>query len=98
MAMNPSDAFILEPVGAHTQNASLSSAATITVPSGAGKIVVQAITQNIRMTLDGTAPTTTKGFRITAGNDPIAVPIGGATVLRFIEEIATATLEYQFSQ
>ena len=85
----------LRPSGSHTSNASLSSAVTLTVPDGASGVLVQAITQNIRYTLDGTVPTASLGFRLTAGDAPIMIPIEGAT-LKFIQETATATLQYQF--
>lgn len=95
--MDPRDALSLSPVGAHTANSSLSSAATISIPDGATKIVMQAITQNIRYTLGGTAPTTTLGFQLKAGDPPITVPVGAGTTFKFIEETATATLQYQFA-
>lgn len=95
--MDPRDAFVLNPVGAHTANSSLSSAATISIPDGATKIIVQALDQNIRYTVGGTAPTTTLGFQLKAGDPPIMVPIGAGTSFKFIEETTTATLQYQFA-
>ena len=58
------------------------------------RIIVQAFDQNIRYTLDGADPTPTFGFRLTATNDPIMIPLGPNTTLKFIEETASATLSY----
>lgn len=84
------------PRGSHTGGASISSVATITIPAGATQVMLQAITQNVRYTLDGTAATTTLGFQLKAGDPPIIVPVSASTVLKVIEETATASLQYQF--
>lgn len=87
------------PMGEHTQNSSLAAAVTIARPNVVppiSKIIVQAIDQNIRYTLDGSDPTPTFGFRLTATNDPITLGIGPNTSLRFVEEAATAVLTYVF--
>lgn len=90
------DQLNFSPVGAHTQNSSLSSAVTLTIPDGASKIMLQVQTQNVRLTIDGTAPTTSKGFQLKAGNPALLIPLGRATALKVIEEAATAVLDYQF--
>ena len=82
-------------VGAHTQNATLSSAQTITIAAGTTKLLIQAFTQNVRYTLDGTVPTATKGFRLTAGNDPTMIPVVTGQTVKLIEEAASASIEYQ---
>ena len=84
------------PVGAHTQNGSLSSVVSITVPGDATQWLAQAQTQNVRFTLDGTTATTTLGFQIKAGEAPMVVPVVGGQVIKVIEETATAVLDYQF--
>lgn len=93
------DALAFIPVGAHTQNSSLSSAVTLVTGStdktGAGKLLIQALTQNIRITLDGTAPTSSKGFRIIAGDPAVLIPLSPATTVKVIEETASASIEYQ---
>ncbi len=88
------------PIGTHQQNSSLATVQTIS-PPGAGsraqevdRIIVQAFTQNIRYTLDGSDPTTAFGFRLTATNDPITIKLGPNTTLKFVEEAATAILSY----
>ena len=85
-------------VAPHTSTAlSAVVAATINIPNTANYALVQALTQNIRFTLAGGLPTTTSGFRLTAGNDPIAIPIpNDRTTLSFIAETAGAILEMQF--
>jgi hypothetical protein len=69
------------------------------IPQGVYEIRMQAVTQNVRYTLDGTDPTPTSGFVLVAGNDPITIPIIiGRTRLKFIQAAAGAILEYQFGE
>ncbi len=84
-----------QPEGSHTRNAALSSAVTLTKPSGAGLIILQCETQNVKFTLDGTTPTATVGFLLTAGDPPILVPVAGAAV-KVIEVAASASVNYQW--
>ena len=90
------DQLNFNPVGAHTQNGTLSSAVTLTIPAAATKIMLQGQTQNIRYTLDGTAPTTSKGFQLKAGDPPVILSLGRSSAIKLIEEAATAVLDYQF--
>ena len=83
------------PIGSHTSNSSLSAATSITVPSNASGILAQALTQNVRFTLDGTTPTATLGFQLKAGDPPLLIPVGPGRTVRLIEETATANLQYQ---
>lgn len=84
------------PIGSHTQNSTLSTVQSVTVPVGASSIILQVQTQNVRFTIDGTAPTSSKGFRVTAGNDPLGFSVKAGQVLKFIEEATSAVLDYQF--
>jgi len=93
---NERNPFGFHPVGSHESAADYSSAVTVTIPTGADRFMIQTITQNVRFTLDGTTPTTTKGFRVTAGRDPIIFPLANETSLKIIEEAATAVVELQF--
>jgi hypothetical protein len=70
----------------------------INIPRGVNAMLVQAITQNIRYTISqNSSPSKTSGFRLTAGNDPLVIPIDPQTSeLRFVAEAAGAMLEYQF--
>ena len=83
------------PVGDHQQNSSLSSAVTIRdTTRTANAVLIQALTQNVRITLSGPANGAI-GFRITAGADAVLLPIGGAS-FQAQEETSGAVLEYQF--
>lgn len=92
------DRLRFNPLGAHADGTDVSSAATLTPPAGAGKLMLQALDQNVRYTLDGTTPTATKGFQLKAGDPPIILGIGGNTVVKLIEEAATADIQLQFGE
>lgn len=83
------------PVGDHQQNSSLSGEVIIRDDThAANAVLIQALTQNIRITLSGPA-SGVAGFRITAGADAVLLPIGNAA-FRAQEETSGAVLEYQF--
>lgn len=89
----------IAPIGAHTTNSSLSAAVTLTQPAGANRILLQAFTQNVRFlfteTTDTTVPTASIGFRLLAGERiDLSVPTG--TLLKVIEEAASASIQYQW--
>lgn len=92
----------LNPIGSHQQRADLTVARTLTPPPvthlQATKILVQAFDQHIRYTIDGAMPTATFGFRLIFGSDPIMITLGPDTILQFLEEAATATLQYIWGQ
>ena len=71
---------------------------TMNIPLHCGVVLVQALTQNIRYTTNGTNPTASSGFRLTAGNDPIAIMVTDKTTLKFVAETAGAYLEYEFGE
>lgn len=84
------------PIGAHTQNASLGSVVTLTLPDGANAFLMQATGQNIKYTVDGSNPTTTRGFTLYATGTPVIVYLpSNAVTVKVIESAATATLDYQ---
>jgi len=93
-----SDVLMFSPVGAHVDGADISSAVTLTPPAGATKIMIQSVTQNARITLDGTVPTATKGFQLQNGDQMMLIPLGDDTVIKVIEETATADLQYQWGR
>lgn len=67
-----------------------------TVPTDTEWVVVQPLTQNVRVTFDGTTtPTASVGIRLVAGT---LYKIKGILLskLKFIEETASATLEVVF--
>jgi hypothetical protein len=93
---NPEDTLEFEPVGSHFDGTDISSATELAAPSGATKLLIQALDQNIRITLDGTTPTATKGFQIKAGDPWQMIPLGNNTTVTVIEETATADIQYQW--
>ena len=86
------------PVGTHGQYTAgnMDTVQTIAIPSGATKVYLQATAQNARVTLDGTAATATKGFRLVATAQPTLFPVTKATSLQVISETAGAALDYLF--
>ncbi len=58
--------------------------------------MIQALTQNVRFTLDGTNPTATSGLQIKAGDPPMIIPVGASAILKVIQETATASLQFQW--
>lgn len=86
------------PSGTHQRLIGLSVVKTITFAANQQAIYLQALVQNIRMTTDGTAPAflvNPTGFQLRAGDPPVRLDFAPGTVLKFIEEAASATLQYQ---
>jgi len=92
-----SDLLRFDPVGSHYDGTAISSATTLTPPDGATKLLIQALAQSVRITLDGTAPETARGFQLKPGDPPVMIWTAGATV-KVIEEAATADLQYQWGK
>lgn len=86
----------LDIVGSHTSSRTISSASGITAPTGSSAIIMQAITQNVRYTIDGSTPTTTEGFQLKAGDPPVMVPLGFNASINVIQEAPTAVLSWQW--
>ena len=82
-------------IGSHTQNNTLAAAQTIDVPPSASHLLIQPLSQNVRLTLDGTVPTAALGFQIAAGSEKL-LPIESNGQVKVIEEAAGASIEYQF--
>ena len=95
MAETVFPAYVWQLVGSHTQDTSVSSATAITITAPANAILCGAQTQNILYTLDGTTPTTTKGFILVAGAVPTLIPVIPGQVVTFIEAAGSAKLDYQ---
>jgi len=90
----------LRTVGNHTRLDVDSGGDWIAKPAGvnvseqATHIQIQALTQNIRYTIDGSLATATHGFQLAAGSiSLIPVPNDGISVY---EEAAGAIVQYQF--
>lgn len=84
------------PIGPHYSNSSLSSAVALSKISNSRYLIVQALTQNVRFTLDGTTPTASLGFRLTAGDPPTIIDMERIGQIKFIEETASASIQYQW--
>ena len=85
------------PIGSHYDGTAISSEVTLTPPDGAYKLMIQALGQNVRLTLDGTTPTSSKGFQLKAGDPAVMIWVAGSTV-KVIEEAATADIQYQWGK
>lgn len=89
------DFYEYSPIGAHIRNTSLTSAVTLTKSEGATLVRLQALTQAVRYTLDGTTPSASLGFRLAAGAmEMIRVP--SDAVIRVIGEMVGAEIQYQW--
>lgn len=86
------------PIGDIGTSTISSTAVTLTKPRRANGILVTAVAQNIRYTVDGTAPTTTLGFLLsTSATAPTFIPVGRNTRLKFIRATGSdGTLNYQW--
>lgn len=65
-------------------------------PSDADGILIQATGQALRMTLDGTAPTTTKGFQLATAAPPLYIPLAGDTIVKVLQESASGRVQAQW--
>ncbi len=91
----------LRTVGAHTRldvaigGDFIKKLAGINVSEQATHIVMQALVQNIRYTIDDSQASDTHGFQLAAGaiTSPVPVPNNGVSVF---EEVAGAVIQYQF--
>ena len=91
------DLTVFQPLGTTRQRADMVALQTMGRPNTSPtptKVLLQALDQNVRFTVDGSAPTPTFGFRLTAGDAAIIITYHQSTVIQVIEEAATATLVY----
>jgi hypothetical protein len=84
----------IEPVGSHTQATVSGTVVTLSRPDGTNKILIQSLDQNIRVTIDGTTPTTTLGFQIKAGDPAVIINVAPRTIIKFISETGSASVQY----
>ena len=68
------------------------------LPLGTESVLVQAITKEVRYTLDGTNPTASFGFRLLTTQRPTKIEITESTILKFYGEDATSVLQLQAGQ
>jgi hypothetical protein len=92
---------VFKPVGNHIAGTDISSA-TVIMPGPMGvnqfadKAIIQTTSQNIRYTLDGTAPTTVVGFQLKATDPPRQILLTSGVTLTVIEEAGGAVFQVQF--
>ena len=63
------------------------------LPPNTESVLIQAIADEVRMTLDGTAPTAAVGFRLLLTEPPLRINITEHTILQFFGEGATSAIE-----
>lgn len=80
----------ISPIGNHSRYTSLATARTLTPPSNADALLIQAITQNIVFTLDGTTATANNGFVLYKSSDPLLITIPQNRTISIIEQTASA--------
>lgn len=86
--------YIFEPLGNHSVYNTLTSAVTFTKPDGATHIAFQPRTKAVYYTIDGTTPTATNGFKVSA-DDSDVVPVGDSVAnIRIVEAEASASVGY----
>jgi len=88
------DIDVLEYIGGHTVNSSLSSAVPLARPTLATHLWIQPLTQNVRLRTDGGIPTAAIGFQLAAGTIYEVPVLTGA--VQVIEETASASIQYQW--
>lgn len=94
MSINVEDG-LLTALG-YEQVTGLSTAKALTVPSGARYALLQAEGKNIRWRDDGTAPTSTVGMVLTAGDPGFWYNGDALAALSFVEVESTAVLNVSY--
>lgn len=89
--------YVFNPMEAHQADPTISGATLLTRPTGADVIRIQAFTQALRYTLDGSTPTASAGFRL-AANEMIEIPLGASGSVKVIEETATGSVQWQWGK
>jgi hypothetical protein len=92
-----------KPLGAHRSLAVDGDVDTLTVDEdNATLVMLQAETDDIRITLDGTAPNSgsspTVGFVIVANDPPVLVDIERGVTVKYTQVTSAAVLQYQFGE
>lgn len=88
-------------LGAHGSDSDMSTAQEITRGAGAEEatcILLQCEGANVRYTLDGTDPTSSLGFVLTAGADPVLIPMPEGNTLKVLEAGTSAILQWQWGR
>lgn len=82
----------------HTNHTLGTGVLNLNIHKNAEYIMMQALAQNIRYTLNGTNPSAASGFQLKAGDPPRVHRIGAQTVLKFFREAAGAILEIEYGR
>lgn len=86
-------------VGSHQHLDVSSSVVPLAIPGRATAILLQAVTQDIAMTIDGSTPSATNGFRLVAGEQAQVLPLWPNMTLKFIRAGGSdGDVEAQFLQ
>jgi hypothetical protein len=81
------------PVGGHVTIRLQGRVETVNAPDGANAVLVQANASGVRYTLDGSEPTSKRGFRLGDGA-PVLLPVSGP--ISVVDAKPGAILEAQF--
>lgn len=90
------------PLCGHLSNTDISGVVELVPCTGtADKLLIQSLDQNSYFTLDGTDPIptgTVVGFMLPADDPPLMIGLSSNTVIKIVEETATASLQYQWGE
>jgi hypothetical protein len=67
--------FSFVPVDSPAADTSISTATTLTIPSNASGIIIQAFTADVYYTIDGTTATTDNGFLLSTSDSPVRIDL-----------------------
>lgn len=88
--------YLYTPIGARIQVTFGASPVTITLDGGSNAALVQAVTQNARLSIDPTQPATASdGMQIKAGDAARLIPLGGGESFTVQQETATSAFYVQ---
>lgn len=85
-----------DPIGAHLSNSLGGSAESFTTPPRADGLWLQVTVQNAYYTLNGTTPTSSVGFLLTAAAAPVFIPTKAGDVLKVLRATSGAILQRQY--
>lgn len=94
----PATSIVYQPyqVAGNHQSLGVAALTSVPLPTGANGLILQAVSQNVRIRLDGIAPAASVGFQIKAGDAPVLLLMQpNSPTLLAIQEAAGAILEVQ---
>jgi hypothetical protein len=88
--------FLYKAIGASQTFSFVATPRTITIPAGARGVLVQALTQNVRISFDANAPATaSSGGQIAAGAQIVLVPLAEGDSFTVQQETSGASFWVQ---